>query len=171
MRYTGIEYPDVANGLGVGVVLWCQGCRMGCPECHNPETWDINGGQPFTTESMNELFAALDKPYIKRLTISGGHPLEPENTDGVLDVIKQVKARYPQKAIWLYTGWTIEELYQKHMEYVLQDVDILVDGRYVAQLRNVALPYRGSENQRVIDVKKSREANKIILFDKENNNG
>lgn len=144
---------------------------MRCPECHNPETWDVNGGNPFTDESLNELMAALDKPFIKRLTISGGHPLEPENIDGVLDVMKQVKARYPQKAIWLYTGWTIEELYQKHMEYVLQDVDVLVDGRYVAQLRNVALPYRGSENQRVIDVVKSREANKIILFDKENNNG
>lgn len=176
MNYIKISKYDTANGIGIGVVLWVSGCNCHCHGCHNPQTWDFNAGQPFTEDTMQEILEALNKPYISRLTLSGGHPLEPQNLKAVYKIVKTVKEKFPNKSIWLYTGYAWEEILDKDTEYenlevngispldIVKCCDVLVDGRYEDDKRDISLVWRGSSNQRIISVQESLKQNKIILY-------
>lgn len=168
MNYLKIDKCDIANGLGVGVVLWVAGCKLRCPGCHNPQTWPFDAGKPFTDSSKLDLMDACSKPYITRLTLSGGHPLESENLDTVYEVVSEFKKRFPDKKIWMYTGyiWTpkYNEAEQTKIDKIIHMCDILVDGPFVASLRDITLKFRGSSNQRVIDVKKTLDSKNIVCM-------
>lgn len=176
MNYINIDKCDTANGTGIGVVLWVSGCNCHCHGCHNPQTWDFNAGQPFTEDTMQELLDALNKPYISRLTLSGGHPLESQNLETVYQIVKTVKEKFPNKKIWLYTGYTWEEILNNDRENkrantnsispldIVRCCNILVDGKYEKDKRDISLAFAGSSNQRVIDIQKSFKQNKVILF-------
>lgn len=178
MYYHKIEKTSVANGEGIRVVLWISGCSLRCPGCQNPETWSRVSGNLFNEESKKELFEALDKPYIQGITFSGGHPLEEYNLNDVYILIKEVKERFPDKDIWLYTGLTFDnmlglitsnsEIIDDSLPELLEIVklcDVIVDGKYVENLKDIRLKWRGSSNQRVIDVQKSIQENKVILYE------
>ena len=162
MRYNSITTCDICNGLGIGVILWCQGCELHCPGCHNKETWDFNGGTPFSQKTKDLILAELDKPYIDRLTLSGGHPLAKDNLNEMTAFCKQVKEKYPNKTIWVYTGLHFEDI--KSYE-ILRYINVLVDGPFVQEERDITLAFRGSRNQRIIDVPKSLQAKKTILLE------
>lgn len=176
MNYIKISKYDTSNGVGIGVVLWVSGCTCHCKNCHNPQTWNFNVGTVFTDDTMKELLLALNKPYISRLTFSGGHPLEPQNIDTVYKIIRTIHSKLPDKSIWLYTGYTWEEMLEKDKQYekfeintifplyVVKMCDVLVDGRYEDDKRDITLAWRGSTNQRVIDVQKSLKENRIELY-------
>ena len=161
MNYAAITKQDMLNGDGIRVTLWVQGCNRYCKGCHNPETWDRCLGQPWTEESEQELFEALDKDYISGITYSGGNCLEEYNTEVVTDIAKKIKEKFPNKTQWLYTGFVWEEV--KDLE-IMKYIDILVDGPYIEEQRDISLKWRGSSNQRCIDVKKSLESNEVILY-------
>lgn len=163
MRYADITTCDLANGKGLGVVLWCQGCSLNCSGCQNKCTHAAAEGREFTKKEEDLIISELAKPQIKRLTLSGGHPLEPYNIDACLELCKRVKSLYPTTQIWCYTGWLWEDV--KDLELVKFYVDVLVDGPYVEELRDVTLPWRGSLNQMVIDVKASIKNNSITLYE------
>ena len=153
MRYHNITKDDMRNGDGLRVVLWVAGCNHCCKECHNPVTWDPNGGLLFDEAARQEIFEQLDKDYISGITFSGGDPLHPANRGDVRALIAEIKEKYPDKTIWLYTGDSWENI----MHYPLMKyVDVLVDGEFHIEERDVKLMWKGSKNQRVIDVVKSR---------------
>lgn len=164
MNYHKIEKTSIANGTGIRVVLWVSGCSLHCRGCHNPETWNVNSGKLFDEEAKQELFEALDKPYIQGITFSGGHPLEPENVEEVTNLAREIKEKFPTKDIWLYTGYTLEEIYYKEIGRILLYIDVLVDGEYIEGQRDLTLKWRGSRNQRVIDIQKTFKENKIVLY-------
>ena len=172
MNYHKIEKTSIANGTGIRVVLWVSGCSLHCKGCHNPETWCLNSGKLFDEEAERELFEALDKPYIKGITLSGGHPLESENALDVLNLIIKIRDRFSNKDIWLYTGYTFESIVNSPLrnlsttlrKKIVAMCDVVVDGRYIEELRDITLKWRGSRNQRVIDVKQSLKENKIVLY-------
>lgn len=164
MNYMKIDKTSIANGSGWRVVLWCAGCTIRCKGCHNLEAQNCNAGRVFDEEAKKYLFEQLSKSYIKGITLSGGHPLEPSNFDTVLNLVREIKERFPTKDIWLYTGYTYEELYYKEISRILLYIDILVDGPYIEEQRDITLPWRGSKNQRVIDVKKTLEQGKVITI-------
>lgn len=164
MNYCKIDKCSIADGVGNRVVLWVSGCSLHCKGCHNPQSWDFNVGKLFDNKAKNELFKALNKPYIQGITFSGGHPLEDKNINEVISLMKETKQKFPNKDIWLYTGYLWEELYYKNIARVLLYIDVLVDGRFIEQKRNITLPYRGSSNQRVIDVQQSLQKGKVILY-------
>lgn len=160
MRYSGITTCDITNGEGIGVVLWCQGCDLRCPGCHNTETWSFDAGKEFTLRELDELFQELNKPYITRLTLSGGHPLAPNNITTATAICREIKLSYPNKKIWVYTGYLWEEI----KDYaIMKYIDVLVDGAYEEDKRDITLAFRGSSNQRIIDVQKSLETNEVVL--------
>lgn len=160
MRYHNITKDDMLNGEGLRAVLWVSGCSHNCRECHNPVTWDIRGGIPFDAAAKEELFEALDKPYISGLTLSGGDPLHPQNREDVAGLIGQVADRFPNKTIWLYTGYDWETICDLPC---LKKVDVVVDGEFVASLKDTRLHWRGSSNQRVIDVQPSLLTGTVVL--------
>ena len=167
MNYHKIEKTSIANGTGIRVVLWVSGCSLHCKGCHNPETWNLNSGKPFDEDAKKELFEALDKPYIQGITFSGGHPFERVNRSTLYCLVKEIKEKFPQKDIWLYTGYTWEEIFEKDIREIQRTlcwIDVLVDGKYVEEEKDITLKWRGSRNQRVIDVKESLKENKIILY-------
>lgn len=152
MRYHNITKDDMLNGDGLRVVLWVAGCSHCCKECHNPLTWDPAGGLPFDEEAKKEIFEQLNKPYISGVTFSGGDPLHAANRLDVRTLMAEIKQKYPDKTIWLYTGDTWENI----MHYaVMQYVDVLVDGEFQIDNKDNKLLWKGSKNQRVIDVQKS----------------
>lgn len=160
MNYHNITTDDMLNGEGLRTVLWVSGCSVHCKNCHNSQTWDFNSGIEFTEETMNELLDKLNKPYISGLTISGGHPLEEENLSAIYSICKIVNEEFPDKTIWIYTGYKWEDLLAKNLrndafKILLNHIDVLVDGAYIDEQRDLTLAYRGSKNQRVIDVRKS----------------
>lgn len=161
MNYIKISKFDTANGNGVGCVLWLSGCEHHCPQCHNPQTWDLNYGQEFDESAKEELFKSLDRGFIKRLTFSGGDPLHTANRECVGELITEIKSRFPNLKIWLYTGYTLEDINSLSF---LKDIDVLVDGRFKIELKDVSLKYCGSSNQRVIDVQKSLSEDKVVLW-------
>ena len=166
MNYEKIDKCSVSNGLGVRTVLWISGCNIHCKNCHNQSTWDFNSGIPFTDDTMQEILYDLSKPYIKGLTLSGGHPLDPHNAPEVLKIVKRVKMVFPNKDIWIYSGYEWENIIKDEtLREILKYTDVLVDGAYVDELRDISLPFRGSSNQRIIDVPKSLEQNKVILWE------
>ena len=165
MNYEKIDKCSVSNGVGVRTVLWVSGCDIRCRNCHNPQTWDFDSGIPFTEETMQELLYDLSKPYIKGLTLSGGHPLDPHNAPKVLEIVKRVKMVFPNKDIWIYTGYVWEDIIKDEtLREILKYTDVLVDGAYVDELRDISLAFRGSSNQRIIDVKKTLDSNEVILW-------
>lgn len=151
MRYIDITYPDVNNGEGCRVTLWVAGCPHHCLGCHNQHTWDYNIGKEFTEETYEELKNILSKSYIKGLTLSGGDPLGQSDNDLciLLDLVQLIKDDFPDKDIWVYTGYKYEDLNEQQLE-ILKYCDILVDGPYIKELRDVSLEFRGSSNQRII---------------------
>ena len=163
MNYHDIKHFDILNGEGVRVSLWVSGCQCQCTGCHNPQTWEFNSGIPFDTNAMNELLSALNKPYIQGLTLTGGNPVDsgPE----ILTICLEVKKRFPNKNIWLYSGYTFDEIKSKAAgEFILKYVDVLVDGPYIEEQRDITLPFRGSKNQRLIDVKETLKQGEIIQY-------
>ena len=165
MNYEKIDKCSVSNGLGVRTVLWISGCNIHCKNCHNQSTWDFNSGIPFTEETIQELLYDLSKPYIKGLTLSGGHPLDPHNAPEVLKIVKRVKMVFPNKDIWIYSGYVWENIIKDEtLREILKYTDVLVDGAYIDELRDISLAFRGSSNQRIIDIPKSLEQNKVILW-------
>lgn len=165
MNYHNIKTDDMLNGDGLRVTCWVSGCNMGCFNCYNPQTWDFNSGIPFTENTMQEILYDLSKPYIKGLTLSGGHPLDPHNAPKVLEIVKRVKMVFPNKDIWIYSGYVWENIMKDEtLREILKYIDVLVDGAYVDELRDISLAFRGSSNQRIIDVSKSLEQNKVILW-------
>lgn len=164
MRINGIEQCSMTNGVGLRTVLWVSGCEHKCKGCQNPCTWDPNSGEDFTSEKKELLYKYLDNKYIKGITFSGGDPLHPNNRGEVGKLILDIKANYPSKDIWLYTGYTWEEVKELNLDF-LRYIDVLVDGRFILSKRNVNLRWCGSSNQRVIDVKESLKEGKIILFE------
>ena len=167
MNYEKIDKCSVSNGAGVRTVLWVSGCDIRCRNCHNPQTWDFNSGIPFTDDTMQEILYDLSKPYIKGCTLSGGHPLDPHNAPEVLKIVKRVKMVFPNKDIWIYSGYEWENIIKDEtLREILKYTDVLVDGAYVDELRDISLPFRGSSNQKIIDVQKSLVENKVILWEK-----
>lgn len=176
MNYMQIEKASVANGKGIRTVLWVSGCSLHCKGCQNPESWDFNAGKPFDYKAKQELFCHLENPYIQGITFSGGHPLDYKNAYTIYELILEIKEKYPQKDIWLYTGYslTYEDFYSHPLSWmvsgeetktnILQMCDVVVDGEFREELRDTTLPFRGSSNQRLIDVKKTIDNKKIILF-------
>ena len=165
MNYHNIEVDSMLNGEGLRVVLWVAGCEMRCVGCQNPETWDKDGGIPFDLDAENELFEALNKDYISGITFSGGHPLMECNRPEVYRLIKKCKELYPNKTIWIYTGYTWEEIQEMpDAKAIVDQVDVLVDGKFVLYLKDNNLEWKGSSNQRVIDVKKSLDKGKVVLY-------
>ena len=167
MNYEKIDKCSVSNGLGVRTVLWVSGCDIHCHNCHNQQTWDFNSGIPFTEETMQELLYDLSKPYIKGCTISGGHPLAPRNLPEVYKIVKHIKMVFPNKDIWIYSGYVWEDIIKDEtLREILKYTDVLVDGAYVDELRDISLPFRGSSNQKIIDVQKTLTENKVVLWEK-----
>lgn len=161
MRYHNITHDDMLNGDGLRVVLWVAGCTHQCAECQNPITWDIEGGIPFDQAAHDEIMTELAKDYVSGITFSGGDPLHPENRAEIGALIAEIKENYPQKTIWLYTGFVWDAI--KNLPFMTQ-VDVLVDGPFLIEQRDVKLHWRGSTNQRVINVKETLQLNQIILW-------
>lgn len=179
MNYSQIRSMDISNGEGVGIALFVQGCHFHCLSCFNQDTWGFNGGKEWTEETKKTFLKLADKPYIKRISFLGGECLANENLDGVYDVIKDVKELYPDKKIWMHTGYTLESIFNpivtsefdpKKIESIglrqeiVKMVDVLIDGRYIHEQKDMNLKFRGSKNQRVIDVKESLKQSKIVLY-------
>lgn len=167
MFYHNITKDDMKNGDGLRVVLWVSGCTHHCPECQNPQTWDYESGIPFDNAALNELSIELNKDYISGITFSGGDPLAPKNRKTVLEIIKWVKNNFPDKTIWVYTGYKYEQLLFEGNYYavmILKFIDVLVDGPYKKDLRDTSLMWRGSKNQRVLDMKKTLETGTDVLW-------
>lgn len=215
MNYASIRKMDISNGEGVGVALFVQGCHFHCYNCFNFETWDFNGGKRWTDEVKNKFLDLINKPYIKRVSILGGEPLANENVESILNLVKEIRKRYPKsqktaknimnivnngyensniynknqdeirlsfptKTIWLYSGYMLEQVMNpvvtddlnpnrdkiiKMRQDIIKQCDVFVDGRYVDELRDLTLHWRGSSNQRVIDVQKTLQSKEIVLYD------
>lgn len=160
MRYHNITKDDMLNGDGLRVVLWVSGCSHCCKDCQNPITWDPNGGLEFEEEAREEVFAELEKDYVSGITFSGGDPLFFSNRPEILRLAREIKERFPQKTIWLYTGFEWEVINELE---VMEYIDVLVDGEFIAEQKDKQLYWRGSANQRVIDVNASREKGQVVL--------
>ncbi len=172
MNYASLKACDVANGTGVRVSLFVSGCRHACQGCFNQEAWDFNYGKPFTQLQMEELLGYLKPAYIEGLTLLGGEPLEPENQGKLLEIVKQVKSVYPNKTIWLYSGFTYHDEIQammNHPEMITKElmsyIDVLVDGRFVLEQKQLNLKFRGSKNQRIIDLVATRAQNQLTFIE------
>ena len=169
MNYADIKRVDVANGPGVRVSLFVSGCTHRCPGCFNPETWDFQFGAPFGEEQIQQILDYLRPNHIKGLSLLGGEPFEPENQLAVLELVKRVRAELPQKDIWCYSGYLFEALADgkigSHSRALLEQVDILVDGPFILERKNLGLRFRGSENQRIIQVQNSLNTGSIIYWD------
>lgn len=186
MRYAQIRSMDISNGEGVGVSLFVQGCPFHCYNCFNSETWDFNGGKEWTEETKHKFMELIDRPYIKRVSFLGGECLADQNLDVVLDLIKEISISFPEKSIWLYTGFRWEELimYDSYNSFIplesnlrkdiyelyikrhqiIELCNIVVDGEYIDEQKDVTKKWAGSKNQRVIDVKQSLAQNKVVLY-------
>ena len=184
MNYLQITHEDVCNGDGLRVVLWLSGCSHHCYNCQNPQTWNPDSGIPFDKSAKQEIFDELSKDYISGLTLTGGDPLYENNLDEVLKLVKEIRISFPEKTIWLYTGFewnqimnmqVIQPIFScKDLESKIQNIlkrqeiikmcDVLVDGEYIDEQKDLTLKFRGSKNQRVIDVKKSLAQNKVVLY-------
>ena len=172
MNYATIKYCDIANGTGVRTSLFVSGCRRHCPNCFNAVAWDFGYGAPFTKEVRNEILESLAPGYINGLSLLGGEPFEPENQPGLLELSRRIKAAYPEKSIWSFTGYLFDrDILAKKLgpwevtQELLSYLDVLVDGPFVASLKNLNLRFRGSSNQRLIDVPASLKTGAVVLWD------
>lgn len=172
MNYGEIKNYDIANGLGVRVTLFVSGCTHHCKGCFNPMTWDFGYGQPFTEDTENKLLEMLAPDYIDGLTLLGGEPMEADNQRALLPFLKKVRERYPHKNIWCYTGYTLETDLQSDSrarcevtDEILTLIDVLVDGEFIEEKKNISLAFRGSENQRIIDLPRTLANGTVTLVD------
>lgn len=180
MNYAQMRSMDISNGEGIGVSLFVQGCDFHCKNCFNSETWDFSKGQEWNEKTKNQFLKLVEKPFIQRVSILGGEPLHPKNVQNVLKIVDEIRVSYPTKNIWLYTGYTWEQIMYPivtddlnlERDYIIKarkelvgKCDVLIDGRYVDELRDVSLHWRGSSNQRVINVQETLKQNKIILWE------
>lgn len=163
MRYAKIRDMDISNGEGVRVSLFVQGCEFHCKGCFNSETWDFNGGKEWTYQVEKEFISLLEKPFIKGVTILGGEPMHPNNIECTSRLIHNIKTIYPSKTVWVYTGYNYEYLYENYF-YSLVNLDVLVDGRFIEELKDITLPFKGSTNQRIILVQESLKTQDIVLY-------
>ena len=174
MHYGELKKCDIANGIGVRVALFVSGCTNHCPDCFQPQTWDFGYGKEFTEDTKAEIFAELDKPFVNGLTVLGGEPFEPRNQRELLPLLREVKAKYPGKTIWCFTGFRLDDELLTDGSYprceatdaMLACIDVLVDGRFMKELKDISLQFRGSRNQRVIDMNRTRETGTICIWDK-----
>ena len=173
MNYATIKKCDIANGEGIRVSLFVSGCTHHCKNCFNQVAWDFAYGNSFTEETEKEIFAELEKSYVNGLSLLGGEPFEPQNQAALLPFVKRVREKFPSKNIWCYTGFTFDEerfLLKEEKKNapqtreLLENIDVLVDGAFIEELKDISLSFRGSSNQRVIDLKKTRETGKIVLY-------
>ena len=173
MYYGNLKKCDIANGIGVRVTLFVSGCTNHCPDCFQPQTWDFHYGKPFTDDTRAEIFAELDKPYINGLTVLGGEPFEPENQRDLLPLLQEVRRRYPDKSIWCFTCFRLEDELLRDGSHprcavtdrLLSCIDVLVDGRFVAAEKDISLQFRGSRNQRVLDLPKTLAAGQPVIWE------
>lgn len=172
MNYADIKQYDVANGPGIRVSLFVSGCTHHCKNCFNEVAWDFNYGTPFTEESIEQIIKYLKPDYVAGLTLLGGEPLEHSNQQGILPLLRRVKKAYPDKSIWCFTGYLFDQDVMENMcktwpetNELLSYIDVVVDGKFVEELKSVALRFKGSANQRTINVKKSLEANQVVIVD------
>ena len=161
MNYSSIRQLDIANGPGCRVSIFVSGCEHRCKNCFNPETWNFSYGKAFTDQTLEALLELLKPEHISGLSILGGEPLHPQNREGVLDIVRKVKSVYPSKSIWIWTGYLWEEVSSFLIGSV---VDVVVDGQFIEELKDLRLKYRGSSNQRVIDVNSSTLTNPSLLI-------
>lgn len=173
MNYATIKKIDVANGTGIRTSLFVSGCTHACKNCFNSEAWSFTYGEKYTKKQEDEIIEYLKMPYIKGLTLLGGEPMHPNNQEEVSKLIKRVRKELPEKDIWIFTGFNFEkDILNKMYKFIsftrdiIENVDVIVDGKYMDEFRNLRQYFRGSENQRIIDVKKSLEKNKVVLLDK-----
>ena len=162
MRYNIVRKMDISNGPGVRVSVFMQGCEFHCKNCFNPETWDFNGGKEFNKGTIDEVLKLCSENYIKGLSILGGEPMHPKNIEATTELAKAFKEKYPNKNIWIWSGFKFDENLKD--KEVLNYIDVLVDGRYSDELHDPTLKWRGSSNQRVIDVQKSLQEQKIVTL-------
>ena len=174
MNYADIKQYDVANGTGVRVSLFVSGCTHHCKECFNKEAWDFNYGKPFTDKEIEDIIQYLKPGYIAGLSLLGGEPFEPANQEGLLPLLREVKSTYPEKNIWCYSGYLFDKDILEHMckesaitRELLSYIDFLVDGEFVVAQKNLKVNFRGSDNQRIIDVKKSLETGDVVHWEGE----
>ncbi len=172
MNYATIKNCDIANGPGVRVSLFVSGCTHHCPGCFNEVAWDFHYGEPFTQETIDQILEMLAPSYIKGLTLLGGEPFEPENQPAIVDLLIQVKKKYPNKSIWAFSGYLFDkDILSGRLgpwnvtEKFLGFLDVLVDGRFIESKKDLSLRFRGSSNQRLIDVPKSLKAGQVVLWD------
>ncbi len=161
MRYNTIRKMDIADGPGIRVSVFLQGCDFHCKNCFNKETWSFDKGKEFTEDTINHIISLCDREQIKGLSILGGEPMHPKNIDGTISLAKKFKEKFPNKTIWIWTGYLYENIINKE---ILKYVDVIVDGQYNDDLHDFRLKWCGSSNQRVIDVKKTIKNNKICLY-------
>ena len=174
MHYGELKKCDIANGIGVRVTLFVSGCTNHCPDCFQPQTRDFDYGKPFTGETKAEIFAELDKPFINGLTVLGGEPFEPRNQRELLPLLREVREKYPDKTIWCFTGFRLDDELLRDGSYprceatdgMLACINVLVDGRFVKELKDISLQFRGSRNQRVIDMDRTRETGQVTIWEK-----
>ncbi len=172
MNYATIKYNDIANGTGVRTSLFVSGCTHKCKGCFNAEAWDFNYGLPFTKEIEDQIIKSMQSDFIDGLSLLGGEPFEPQNQEALLPFLKRVKEVYPKKSIWCYTGYLFDEELLKpsrattpHTLEMLSLIDVLVDGRFEMDKKNLMIKFRGSTNQRIIDVQKSLKEKTVVLYD------
>ena len=177
LNYSAIKWHDIANGVGVRVSLFVSGCTTHCRNCFNKNTWDFHNGEPFDEEIQQQILNALNPEYISGLSLLGGEPLEPQNQRSLLPFVQKVKSLYPNKTVWCYTGFTVDEkngvLCEHHKntdctEKLISLFDVVVDGAYIDDLKDIRLKYRGSSNQRILDIKQTLSTKTpVLLFEKE----
>lgn len=172
MHYGEIKKCDIANGEGVRVSLFVSGCTHHCPGCFNQDTWDFCFGREYTEETEKEILDALEPSYVSGLSLLGGEPFEPQNQETLVKLLRKVREKYPQKSIWCYSGYLFDkELMEEsrarceYTDEMLSAIDVLVDGRFVEKYKDIRLAFRGSSNQRVIDVQKSLRCGKVIMWE------
>ena len=174
MYYGAIKKNDISNGEGIRTSLFVSGCRNKCKNCFNPETWSFTYGSEFTNEIAEDILSTLNSPFVSGITVLGGEPMEPENQRELLPFLREMKKRYPDKNVWLYTGNLYEELTSgigvhfkctEDTEELLSYVDVLVDGRFEEDKKSLGIRFRGSTNQRVIDMNKTRSAGEIVIWE------
>ncbi|MBQ8371485.1 MAG: anaerobic ribonucleoside-triphosphate reductase activating protein [Clostridia bacterium] len=174
MHYGAVKKFDIANGEGIRTTVFVSGCRNRCPGCFQPETWDFTYGAPFTEEVERSILESVANPSVRGITVLGGEPMEPENQEGLLPFLRRFKTEYPTKTVWLYTGFTYEELTDPDLgarcltpltREILSLADILVEGRFVEEKKRLGLRFRGSENQRIIDMALTREQGAPVIWE------
>lgn len=173
MRYYQIRSMDISNGCGIGASMFTSGCHFHCPHCHNQELWDFNSGKEYDTDAKNKILKAIQPSWIERFSILGGEPLETTNLKELLALIENIKAVRKDIKIWIYTGYTYEQLQERiknnqddyYLEPILKLSDVLVDGPFIQEQKDLTLAFKGSSNQRVIDLQKTSTANDIVLLD------